>query len=81
MISTYSVQLLLSNSWLKDTVTELEEGPYFRLDTDDSDSRQQWDNYVDVSNELREHGLRLDDPYTEHDCITGIVIINDGIQT
>lgn len=46
---------------------------WLRYDTEDSDPKEQWDNYIEVVEVLRELGLVLVEPQVEHDCITGDV--------
>ena len=45
--------------------------PWLRYDIDDCGPKEQWDEYIDVVNGLKELGLELVDPYVEHDCISG----------
>ena len=56
------------------TVENDEYGPWLRYDTDDSDSREQWDNYIEVLECMKKVGFILDDPQLEHDCISGDII-------
>jgi hypothetical protein len=56
------------------TIDLVESQAYLRYDTEDSDSKEQWDNYIMVVEELEAVGLYLDDPYVEHDCITGTIL-------
>lgn len=44
---------------------------WLRYDIDDCDPKEQWSEYCEVSEGLRRFGLELDDPLTEHDCISG----------
>lgn len=45
--------------------------PWLRYDIDDSDSKEQWDEYCFISEQLKAAGLELDEPCVEHDCISG----------
>ena len=47
---------------------------WLRYDTDDSDPKEQWENYIMVQDDLRDYGLKLDDAQIEHDCISGDVM-------
>ncbi len=47
---------------------------WLRYDTDDSDPKEQWDNFVEVQEGLRRFGLQLDEALVEHDCISGNLI-------
>lgn len=44
---------------------------YFRFDTDDNDSKEQWTEYCMVQDDLKSCGFYLYDPCVEHDCISG----------
>lgn len=58
-------------------ILTLPDGYFFRRDTDDSDSKEQSDNYTEAKEDLAVHGLELSDPLVEHDCISGnVVLIN-----
>ena len=64
---------------LKDTcyegcVTLVDGKPYFRFDTGDNDPDEAWDEYCIVREDLKDVGLTLEDPYVEHDCITGDIV-------
>jgi hypothetical protein len=50
------------------------DGLYFRYDTEDSTQKENWDVYCDIQDTLREYGYILEDPYIEHDCISGNVV-------
>ncbi len=69
------IRASLADTIYKDCISEVDGLPYFRYDTEDSDPKEQWDNYIDVVEDLREKGFMLMDPYTEHDCITGTIAI------
>lgn len=68
------IQKELDKIGYSETLSIVDGEIYFRWDTEDSDPKEQWDNYVEVSEDLRGIGYRLEDPYTEHDCITGNLI-------
>lgn len=71
------VKEAFKDSYLKDCFSVMDGNAiYFRRDTEDSDSRQQWDNYIDVCDELRSKGYKFIEPQIEHDCITGDVVQN-----
>lgn len=66
---------LFKGSFLEGHLEEQVEGIlYLRYDIDDCGPKEQWDEYIEVSDELARLGLMLDDPYLEHDCISGNVI-------
>ena len=52
---------------------------FLRYDTLDSDSKEQWDNYIWVVDELKDRGYEFIDPYVEHDCISGNIQKTDNI--
>ena len=54
-------------------VTMLEGKPYLRFDFYSTTMDEAQDHYYDIVEQLGEHGMFLDDPYIEHDCITGNV--------
>jgi hypothetical protein len=56
-------------------VTEQEDGLiFFRLDTDDTDLKEQWENFTDVCDDLQHHlGLELTSFEYDHDTIWGYV--------
>jgi hypothetical protein len=60
-----------TNHWLEAHISQMNGQDYFRYDTEDSDSKEQWSRFCDVSDELRELGYEFEDPYIEHDCISG----------
>lgn len=60
------------------TVEQDKDGPWLRYDTDDNDSREQWDEYLEVLECLALEGLTLSDPQLEHDCISGDIIKDEG---
>lgn len=64
----------LRGTFLEGDVCIVENTLYCRHDTDDSDSEEQWDNYLDVQDQLKDIGYMLDDPQVEHDCISGDLI-------
>jgi hypothetical protein len=49
---------------------EVRDG-YFRYDTDDSTSKENWSVYCDIQDALEAVGWTIADPYIEHDCISG----------
>jgi len=53
------------------SIENTEQGLWLRYDTDDSDPKEQWDNYIEVVEALKEVGFEFIDPLTEHDCISG----------
>jgi len=59
-------------------VEDDEDGAWLRVDTDDSTSKENWTEYCMIQDELREYGLTLDDPYIEHDCISGTLVEYSG---
>jgi hypothetical protein len=61
------------NSYLKDHIIIDDGSIFLRYDTDDSDPDQQWDNYIDVVEELKKCGWKFIDACTEHDCISGAI--------
>jgi hypothetical protein len=54
---------------------EGDSGFYFRYDTDDNDSHKAWEEYVSVLEQLRVYGLTLKDSLVEHDCISGMLVL------
>ena len=50
------------------------EGLWLRYDTEDSDPKEQWSNYIEVVETLKLIGYEFDEPQVEHDCITGDII-------
>lgn len=74
-----AVELEMISESLRGTILEgevciVEKALYCRHDTDDSDPKQQWDNYLDVQDQLKDIGYMLHDPQIEHDCISGDLI-------
>jgi hypothetical protein len=56
-------------------VNEQEDGLiFFRLDTGDTDTKEQWENFTDVCDDLQHHlGLELTSFEYDHDTIWGYV--------
>lgn len=68
----------LKTSWLNDHITFLNNRWYLRYDTMDSTAKENFDVYCDIQEELRDYGFEIEDPYIEHDCITGFLKIAKG---
>ena len=49
----------------------LEDKPYLRYDFYSTTMDEAQDNYYDIVESLAEVGLEFEEPYIEHDCITG----------
>lgn len=64
------------NTCYSDCFAIVENTVYFRYDTEDSNPKEQWDNFIMCRDDLVEKGYTLRDAQTEHDCITGDVVYN-----
>lgn len=51
----------------------IEGRPYLRYDFFSTDMKESQDNYYFIVDDLEAEGLEFDEPYIEHDCITGFV--------
>ena len=47
------------------------DGLWYKYDFDSCDSRDQWEEWIDVMEMLAAIGWRLIEPIVEHDCISG----------
>jgi len=52
-------------------VTVVEDRPYLRFDFYSTTQDEVQDYYYDIADDLSKVGLEFDDPYLEHDCISG----------
>ncbi len=68
----------LKGSPYENCVEQDNDGAWLRVDTDDNDPKEAWTEYCFVLEDLREHGLALDEAQLEHDCISGTLIEYSG---
>lgn len=47
---------------------------YYRYDHEELDPKEQWTNFCETQDALREIGYELDDPQLEHDFLSGILV-------
>lgn len=52
-------------------ITTVEDRPYLRYDFYSTTMDDAQDYYYGIVDHLADHGLEFDDPYIEHDCISG----------
>jgi len=52
-------------------ITIVEDRPYLRFDFYSTTQDDAQDYYYDIVDHLNNHGIEFDDPYIEHDCISG----------
>jgi hypothetical protein len=67
----------LKGTELEDCLSVVDGEPYLVFYIDDSDPKEQWDEYCFLSERLSDLGVEFKDPYTEHDCISGTLQLKE----